>query len=285
MEHRLSATDEQQIIQASGGLPIKELSHRLLDALDPDKIDHTVMDEKSAATVRIKLIQDAVKPFHDPKLRDLLVTIKKNNEITIDHVSQDHIIEAGFSAAALDRAKGLVRSFEQFIRDHKDEITALQVLYSKPYKVRLTFENIKELAQAIEKSPYLLSESQLWQAYAALETSKVKAASGKRILTDLVSLVRFAIHQDNELVPFPEKVQVNFDAWMAQQEAGGKTFTDEQRRWLEMIRDHIAANLSIEPEDFNYAPFVQQGGLGKVHQLFPESLGAIIENLNVALVA
>ena len=223
MEHRLSATDEQQIIQASGGLAIKELSHRLLDALDPDKIDHTVMDEKSAATVRTKLIQDALKPFHDPKLRDLLVTIKRNNEITIDHVSRDHIIEAGFSVEALDRAKGIVQSFEQFIRDHKDEITALQVLYSKPYKVRLTFENIKELAQAIEKPPYLWSESQLWQAYAALETSKVKGASSKRILTDLVSLVRFAIHQDNELVPFPEKVQVNFNAWLAQQEAGGKT--------------------------------------------------------------
>lgn len=52
-----------------------------------------------------------------------------------------------------------------------------------------------------------------------------------------------------------------------------------------MIRDHIAANLSIEPDDFNYAPFVQQGGLGKVHQLFPESLESIIEKLNVALVA
>ncbi len=36
MEHRLSATDEQQIIQASGGLTLKDLSHRLLDAVNPD---------------------------------------------------------------------------------------------------------------------------------------------------------------------------------------------------------------------------------------------------------
>ena len=98
-----------------------------------------------------------------------------------------------------------MQSFEQFITQHKDEITALQILYSKPYKQRLTFEDIKELADAIEKPPYLWNESQLWQAYAALEKSKVKGASGKRILTDLVSLVRFAMHQDNELVPFPER--------------------------------------------------------------------------------
>ena len=61
-------------------------------------------------------------------------------------------------------------------------------------------EAIKELADAIEKPPYLWNESQLWQAYAALEKSKVKGASGRRILTDLVSLVRFAIHQESELI-------------------------------------------------------------------------------------
>ena len=174
------------------------------------------------------------------------------------------------------------------------------MLYSKPYKARLTFDHIKELAGAIEKPPYLWNESQLWQTYAALEKSKVKGASAKRILTDLVSLVRFAIHQDNELVPFPEKVQVNFNAWLAQQQAlsprpqgegqgeGESTdrrFTPEQIHWLEMIRDHIAANLSIDKEDFDYAPFMQNGGLGKVHQLFPKDLGAILTELNQALVA
>ena len=298
MEHRLSASDEQHIIQASGGLSIKELSHRLLDAINPDSLTPTPHDNR---------IQDAVKPFHDPKLRELLVQIKKNNEITIDHISQDHIIEAGFSVEALERAKGIVHSFEQFIQDHKDEITALQILYSSPARHRvtqagkqLTFDHIKELAQAIERPPYLWNESQLWQAYAALEKSKVKGASAKRILTDLVSLVRFAMHQDNELVPFPEKVQVNFKAWLVQQQnlsplpqGGGKgegertdrRFTPEQIHWLEMIRDHIAANLSIDTEDFDYAPFSQEGGLGKVHQVFGDKLNNIIEELNGTLAA
>ncbi len=144
-----------------------------------------------------------------------MIELKAKTEITIDHVSADEVLESGFSAEALDRAKGMVQSFEQFITDHKDEITALQVLYSKPWKHRLTFESIKELADAIEKPPYLWNESQLWNAYAALEKSKVKVASAKRILTDLVSLVRFAIHQDNELIPFPDRVNANFKAWLA----------------------------------------------------------------------
>ena len=72
--------------------------------------------------------------------------------------------------------------------------------------------------------------------------------------------------------------------------------------WIRLIRDHIAANLSIEPDDvqevlvsreawmpgateFEYAPFSQQGGLGKVHQIFGDKLNAIIEELNETLAA
>ncbi len=174
-------------------------------------------------------------------------------------------------------------SFEQFIADHKDEITALQILYATPYRARLRFEDIKELAGQIAKPPRHFKVDNLWNAYAALEKSKVKGVNAPHILTDLVSLVRFAMHQENELVPFPEKVVANFKAWLAQQDDAGKKFTTEQRQWLGMIRDHIAANLGIDTDDFDYAPFAQQGGLGKVYQLFGEELNVIIEELNVYL--
>jgi type I restriction enzyme R subunit len=293
MEHRITKADDQAIVKASGGHSLQDLSRLLVEAVNPDRQEERARQqfgtekptEQQMAKAAAALLQEAAKPFQDPKLRELLIDIKKKNELTIDHVSQDQVIEAGFSADALARARTLVQSFEQFIAQHKDEITALQILYSKPYKQRLTFESVKELADAIEKPPYLWNESQLWQAYAALEKSKVKGASGKRILTDLVSLVRFAIHQDNELVPFPERVNANFNAWLGDQERGGKRFSDEQRQWLSMIRDHVAANMGIGPEDFEYAPFSQAGGLGRAHRLFPEGLQTIIESLNVALVA
>ncbi|MDH4303964.1 MAG: DEAD/DEAH box helicase family protein [Nitrospira sp.] len=292
MEHRITKADEQAISKASGGLSLKDLSRGLVEAVNPDRQEERATQqfgtskpsEQQIQQVATQLIQEAAKPFHDPKFRELLVEIKKKNELTIDHVSQDQVIEAGFSADALARARTIVQSFEQFITQHKDEITALQVLYSKPYKQRLKFEDIRDLAHAIEKPPYLWNESQLWQAYAALEKSKVKGASGKRILTDLVSLVRFATHQENELVPFPEKVNANFKVWLGEQEKRRK-FTDEQRHWLEMIRDHVAANLVVEPDDFEYAPFAQEGGLGKVHQIFGNELNKMIEELNEALAA
>ena len=326
MEHRISVEDDAKIRTLSGGLGLKDLAHQIVASLDPDAFPPSPRErgegrgEGPALDARLA----AAKPLCDPALRQLILDLKAKNEITIDHVSADEVIDAGFSPDALDRAKGMVQSFEQFIVDHKDEITALQVLYSKPYQHRLTFEAVKELADAIEKPPYLWNESQLWNAYAALEKSKVKGASAKRILTDLVSLVRFAIHQDNELIPFPERVNANFKAWLATQQAlpplpegagltqpplpasgervgvrgGGQVsspsgrgaggegrFSPEQLHWLEMIRDHIAANLGIEPDDFEYAPFAQEGGLGKVYQLFGDELNSLIEQLNESLAA
>ncbi|WP_308389596.1 type I restriction-modification enzyme R subunit C-terminal domain-containing protein [Acidithiobacillus sp. AMEEHan] len=298
MEHRISAEDDKRIRALADGLGIKELSHRIIAALDPDRHleaakvelgmapdDDSPISELALQNARQKIILDAVRPLHDPELRAAIDEIKRKNEIVIDHVSADEVLEAGFSQDALDRARGMVQSFEQFIQDHKDEITALQVLYSKPYKQRLSFEAVQELAAVIQEPPYLWNESQLWSAYAALEKSRVRGASGRRILTDLVSLVRFAIHQDNELIPYPERVNANFKVWLASQERGGKRFSAEQRHWLEMIRDHIAANLSTEPDDFEYAPFLQRGGLGRMEQLFGEAQQPLLDQLNEALVA
>jgi type I restriction enzyme R subunit len=105
-----------------------------------------------------------------------------------------------------------------------------------------------------------------------------------RAVLDVVT--RYAIHQDNELIPFPERVNANFKSWLTSHatvgagEARERAFTEEQIRWLEMIRDHIAANLGIAPEDFEYAPFAQAGGLGKVYQLFGDRLDTLITELN-----
>ena len=59
----------------------------------------------------------------------------------------------------------------------------------------------------------------------------------------------------------------------------------EQRKWLEMIRDHIAANLGIEADDFELSPFAREGGIGKVYQLFGAELPRVLEAMNKELAA
>ena len=291
LNKNMSQEDGQKIMALTGGKRLGGLVSDLVNALNPDNQVEKAKQENPGADPPFEemvkktaksLIKEAVKPLYNPDLRNLLLEIKKKNEQIIDNVSSDALIEAAFSAQALEKAKGMIRSFKHFIADNRDELTALQILYSRPYTSPLTYENIKELADAINRPPHHWTEDNLWAAYAALEKTRVRGKSTARIMTDLVSLVRFALDQENELVPFPEKVDANFKAWLSQQ---GKNFDQDQVHWLEMIKDHIAGNLSIETDDFEYAPFSQEGGLGKVHQLFGNEVNNILDELNKALSA
>lgn len=306
LDKDLDEEDQARVIEASGGHSLRELARGIVQALNAEDDDFAPSPgtgegrgEGGSPFAQPSRLQQAAQPFTNPTLRELILKLRQKADLVIDTVTQDALLYAGFSEGS-DRAKELVQSFEAFIAQHKDEITALQILYNRPTRAPLKFEDIKALADALHSPPHLIDESALWQAYAALNKARVKGTSQRRLLTDLVSLVRFAMQQDNELVPYPERVQANFKAWLAQQSSspnspplplgegrgeGSPRFTTEQIHWLEMIRDHIAANLGIDIEDFSYAPFEQEGGLGKVHQLFGAELPQVIETLNRELAA
>jgi len=281
LEAQLSDAERARVRSTADGIELKELSRAIVHALNP-AADRSPQQAEDA-------LRQAVRPLAKPQLRELLLSLKAQKELVIDIVTQDRLLGAEYSAAARERAQGLVQSFEAFIAEHRDEITALQILYNRPTRAPLSFADLQALADTLQAPPQLWTESQLWQAYAALDKSsggnRVRGASQRRILTDLVSLVRYAMHQENELVPYPERVAANFRAWMTQQEASGKGFTGEQRWWLEKMAEHIASNLGIEAEDFSYAPFDQRGGLGRVHQVFGGELTKVIEDLNRELAA
>jgi type I restriction enzyme R subunit len=291
LDKRITKEDRVEL-EDTARVRLSDLAHVLVDALDPDR--HlaearaaTGKDEPAAADVAeaaTKILDAAVRPFDDPELRTKLVQIRRSYEQLIDEASRDVVVQTGFSVDAADRARRTVESFAQFIKEHKDEITALQALYSRPYSQRLTFREIKELANAISRPPHRFTPEQVWQAYETLDRSKVRGSPGS-VLTNIVSLVRYTLHQDDELVPFPDVVHERFDAWITQQEASGRSFTDEQRAWLERIRDHIAASLTITFDDFEAVPFVQHGGAGKAVELFGDDLSPLLEELTEVLAA
>jgi type I restriction enzyme R subunit len=233
---------------------------------------------------RLELIEQAVRPFDQPQLRQTLVTIQQRNEQIIDTVSVDRVREAGFSAADTERARATVESFRQFLAEHHDEITALQIIYGQPYAQRaLTFQQVKELAEHLSQPPHTWSTEALWQAYAQLEKDKVHGVSARRVLTDVVSLARHAVQLDDELVPYPERVRVRYTDWLAAQEASGHSFTAEQRWWLDKIAEHIGVSVCIAPDDFDVGEFFNRGGRIAAARLFGKTLPALLDELNTAL--
>jgi type I restriction enzyme, R subunit len=297
LDRQLAQEDKEEIKKVSGDQTISSIAHNLVQALDPDEQLKAAQKatgkeepppEEISKAAQVLLTQAAQPIATNAKLRQRLVDLKKSFEQIIDNVSKDQVLMAGVSKDGRDRAAGLVKSFEKFIEDNKDEITALQILYSRPYKQRLTHEQLKELVRAVErpKQPGIapMPPERIWQAYEVLDKSKVRGSATK-LMTDLVSLVRYAVHQDGELRPFKDVAFARFEKWLADQEKQGRKFTDEQRQWLTAIRDHIAASVSIEADDFELSPFSQWGGLGKAYKLFGADLQPILEQLNEVLAA
>jgi type I restriction enzyme R subunit len=290
LDQALAPADRQRV-EKQAGHSLGEMANALLDATDPDeqvkrakaKFGTETPSDNQVQQAATELAQEACAPFHDPDLREFLLNLKRQSEQTLDHVTKDEVILADFDT---DHARRIVASFREFIETHKDELDALQIIYSQPRKARLlTYAQIKELADAIGGPPHYLLPAMVWQAYQHLEQARVKNASPVRVLTDIISLVRFATGAADRLEPYPDRVRRRFDDWLARQEAAGRGFTDGQKEWLAMIRDRVATSAACEAADLQLPPFSQKGGPFKARQLFGEDWGRLLSELNEELAA
>jgi len=136
------------------------------------------------------------------------------------------------------------------------------------------------------KPPLMLTTERLWSAYARVQAGQVKGTDSKRQLTDLVSLVRFALGLDTELKPFADEVDKRFQAWIWRHNAQrGTAFSPEQTEWLRLMKDHIANSCQISRDDFDYAQLADMGGLQKAWGLFGKDLDTLMNEMNLELVA
>ena len=291
LDRRMTAADRAEVENVAG-VALTDLVRGMVNALDVDRQyeaaaahaggDPTPDQVKAAATA---MIREALQPLAgNSALREKLVEVRRSYEQAIDEASKDQLIINEFSKDAADRARAQVESWRQFIDDNKDEITALQVLYSQPYSGGLSYDDVKELANAIKRPPHRWTPDVLWEAYETLDKSRVRG-SGHRVSTDLVSLVRYTLGEADILVSYPDLVSERFETWMLQQSNAGRSFSQEQAAYLELIKDCIATNLGIAPAELMAPPFSTQGGLGKAKQLFGDELDALLTELTASLAA
>ena len=147
----------------------------------------------------------------------------------------------------------------------------------------ITFADIKNLANAIRKPPYNLTPEMLWSAYQRLDKSKVRSNPTK-MLTDLISIVRYSAGNQDMLLPFSELVTEKFEKWLQTQESSDRVFTPEQKEWLVMIKDSIASSVSIGIDALDDVPFNQKGGRVKFYKLFGDDYEKILEELHEVLI-
>ena len=299
---QLDEKAQARIARASGGIRIAELGKGLIVALNPDAIVQTALATARAKGItrsevtllaeeieaaRLMRVAAACTPFDKPELRDEIESARREREQLIDHINLDQVTFAGFSEQAEAQAKAVIQTFADYLKQHKIEIAALDFFYQQPWQRRaLTFDMIEDLHERLAKPPLMLTTERLWSAYARVQASQVKGADRKRQLTDLVSLVRFALGLEGELKPFADEVDKRFQTWIFRHNAQrGTAFTPEQTEWLRLMKDHIASSCSISRDDFDYADLAGKGGLQKVWQVFGKELDALMDEMNAELVA
>ena len=292
LDRKLDDPDRQKIASLTAGQDLHTLAEALVAATDADAIEAAaaakhgpLATDAQRAAIANTLKATATAPFDNPALRQLLKDLRAKAEIVIDQISVDTVLGAGFDQK---RAKDTVERFEAFLDQNKDELIALQILYGRPAKAeRITYAALKELADRLTTPPWVLDAAQVWQAYRRLDASKVRGDPMPKVLTELVALVRFAIGADAALESYAVGVEQRFNLWIGRQKKAGREFTDEQMKWLQLIKRYVTQNAEVSQTDLLDSPtFAQEGGLSKARALFGKSeLPPMLGDLAEALVA
>lgn len=285
-------TSERRVFAETVGIPAGNLAENLLNAFDEDIITGKAQVQfgcetpapEQYAQVQQEAIREAVKPFHNPEVRDFIENIRRSHEQIIDDVNIDTVTFAGFDIQQEANADRVIRTFRDFIEANKDEIIALRIIYSQTYRDRsMVIGGLKALYEKLKAQGITIDR--LWDCYAIQRPERVRSRGTLHQLADLIAIIRFEMGYGDNLQPFAETVNYNFMRWTLKRNAGAVHFTEEQMEWLRLIKDHIAVSLSIEPEDLELNPFDHKGGLGRFYEIFGEQYEEILMEMNIELVA
>jgi len=277
--------EEKTELDHVAGTSLHTVIRALVDAVDPD-IQATAIaaaPEREPAAVIADLVEHAIEPLAaNPDLRARILELRQTHDRVIDEVTVDQLLDA-HGVIDPDRARSIVASWRAYLDEHRAEITAIQLL-GEARSRQVPFESIKELADRIGRPPHNWTIDIVWAAYEALETARVTHNDHAR-LTDLVSLLRFTLGVDDDLVPYADRVRERYEGWLLQQQQAGLTYTDIERWWLDRMADVIASSASLSADDLEQSPFTERGGIdGAIRDLGDRAAG-LIDTLNTELTA
>lgn len=158
---------------------------------------------------------------------------------------EDTLISKGFS---IEEAKNTTEAFEEFCREHSDEIEALRIIYNNEGEP-ITYSMLKDLENKLKMADNHFTSKQLWNSYAILNPNSVRRSTTKEesdALTNIIQLVRYAFRQIERLDSVVATSKQYFNLWLGQNQ---REITDKQREVISRIVDYIAANGACTVKD------------------------------------
>jgi type I restriction enzyme R subunit len=214
LERQLTPAERTEI-DVVAGQPFTAITASLIKVADPDVIADAIAqahikDGKpdEAAAMRA-LVQTAIEPIAGTApLRQRLLELRTAHDLLIDEASKDVLLDAS-GHVDRGRARETITSWRAYLDNHRDEISAIEAVYSQPKPPKVAYGELRDLAERIQRPPYRWTVDTLWAAYEAIDTGRVKH-SARHTTTELVALIRFALGYDNDLIPYASTIE---DRW------------------------------------------------------------------------
>jgi type I restriction enzyme R subunit len=215
-----------------------------------------------------------MKLLRDPAFQDLLVSYPRPPRSFIkadayeDHVSSTPLMRD--SAGREFKPADYLELFQAFIRDNPARVEAIRILLTRPKQ--WSTEALAELKNKLAVAP---------QRFTVEALEKAHRIRYDKALVDIISMVKHAAKAEEPLLTAEERVAKAFDRLTA-----NKEFTAEQQAWLTRIREHLVANLSIDEDDFENVPILQNaGGWRNADRAFDGKLSNLLKDFNEAIAA
>jgi len=163
-----------------------------------------------------------------------------------------------------------LQEFEKFVRENPEHIEALEILLKRPKE--FDTKQLKTLRERLATQPdYLVDKF----------TEKNLRRACSQELADIISIIRYAA-KGGELLTVERRVD---KALMKIK--SDRSFTEEQNKWLDLIRRHLIENLLMEKEDIEMLPIFTREGASwsKLNKVFSGELETIIHEINEAIAA
>lgn len=217
---------------------------------------------------------DTMRTLRDADFQKLLVDYPRGGRTFIvapgvsDEVSSEWLIRSGTGQEY--KPSEYLEAFASFVQEQQDQVEAIRILLSRPREWGAS--PLTELRRALTQAPEHFTEANLQRAF---DITYSKA------LIDIISMVKHAAVDTSPLLTSEERVNQAVDRVTAERQ-----LSRAEAKWMEYIRQHLVANLSIEREDFEAIPVLSDhGGWGRADRAFGGKLASLIEELNEELVA
>jgi len=206
--------------------------------------------------------QDLLQHYPRPE-RSMLVAIENVDTVSSRYIFRD-------SAGNQYKPEDYLSAFSQFVKENPEHIEAIRILLDRPKDWGT--DALSELKKKLAATRFHFTIENLQMAH---------KERYNKALVDIISMVKHAAREEEPLCTAEQRIHRVFDKM-----AYSASLTVDQQLWLDKIREHLIANLSISKDDFDIIPiFANEGGWGKANRVFEGKLPALIHQWNAAIAA